>query len=256
MVFVPTGSYESLQTWVGLIVIGVFANVATQDLAQRMFSARSAGTAERSCIAAGALYIVFGSFPVLLGLSANLLLDDSVTQGVIPALAELLLSPTIAVIFVLTLTAAVTSSVDSGLLAPAAVVAKNIVGPMLKDRIELITLTRICVVAIAAGSVGMALSGTRAFELIQGTYAISLPSFVVLGAALYQKDTRKLPGILTLAAGIGLWFYEIARNVSADSAGEEVLSPGFPIVLLLLSFAIYGITDRLIRLFETRRQTT
>ncbi len=256
LVFVPTGSYESLQTWVGLIVIGVFANVATQDLAQRMFSARSAGTAERSCIAAGALYIVFGSFPVLLGLSANLLLDDSVTQGVIPALAELLLSPTIAVIFVLTLTAAVTSSVDSGLLAPAAVVAKNIVGPMLKDRIELITLTRICVVAIAAGSVGMALSGTRAFELIQGTYAISLPSFVVLGAALYQKDTRKLPGILTLAAGIGLWFYEIARNVSADSAGEEVLSPGFPIVLLLLSFAIYGITDRLIRLFETRRQTT
>ena len=233
LVFVPTGSFDDVQSWLGLIVIGVFANIATQDLAQRMFSARSAGTAARSCVAAGIIYIVFGALPVLLGLSGNLLLEDSVQQGVIPALAEALLSPTIAVIFALTLTAAVTSSVDSGLLAPASVVARNIVGPFVKDRISLVTLTRICVVGIAALSAGMALSGTRAFDLIQGTYSLSLPSFVVLTAALYQKETRNLPGVLTLATGIGLWFYEIGRNVAMGSAGEEVLSPGFPVILLV-----------------------
>jgi len=250
LVFIPTASYESMQGWVGLIVIGVFANAATQDLAQRMFAARSSATAARSCITAGLLYMVFGSLPVLLGLSGNLLLDDSVVQGVIPALAEQLLSPTIAVIFALTLTAAVTSSVDSGLLAPASVVAKNVLGPILRDRISLITLTRICVAAIAATSAAMALSGTRAFELIQGSYSITLPSFVVLFAALYHKDTRKLPGVLTLATGIGLWVYEIAGNVTAEGPGQEVLSPGFPAVLFVLCILVYGLTDWLVKLYE------
>lgn len=252
LVFVPGGSFEDLQGWVGLIVIGVFANVATQDLAQRMFAARSSATAARSCVVAGVLYIIFGSLPVLLGLAGNLLLDESVVLGVVPALAELLLSPTIAVIFALTLTAAVTSSVDSGLLAPASVVAKNILGPLLGERISLISLTRICIAVIAVTSAAMALSGTRAFELIQGTYAISLPSFVVLLAALYHKDTRPLPGVLTLATGMGLWLYEIVRNITADDSGQEVLSPGFPVVLFVLSFLIYGVTDWLVKQNERR----
>ena len=92
--------------------------------------------------------------------------------------------------------------------------------------------------------------------MIQGTYAISLPSFVVLGAALYQKETRNLPGVLTLASGIALWFYEIARNVGADGSGEEVLSPGFPAILLVLSFLIYWISDWVVKFYEARGRTT
>jgi SSS family solute:Na+ symporter len=250
LVLIPGATFAELQGWIGLIVIGVFANVATQDLAQRMFSARSAQTASRSCVAAGILYIVFGFLPVIVGLAGDLLLDESVVQGVIPALAKMLLSPTLAVVFVLTLTAAVTSSVDSGLLAPASVLARNVIGPFLKDRVSLISLTRICVVAIAATSAAMALSGTRAFDLIQGTYSISLPSFVVLLAALYHKDTRPLPGTLTLGVGISLWFYEIIRNVTADDPNQEILSPSFPLILFVLSFAIYAVSDWLVKRFE------
>ncbi|MDX1555586.1 MAG: hypothetical protein R3212_06130, partial [Xanthomonadales bacterium] len=53
LVFVPSGSWDSLKTWFGLIALGLFGNIATQDLVQRMFSARSGRTAARSCIAAG-----------------------------------------------------------------------------------------------------------------------------------------------------------------------------------------------------------
>ncbi len=250
LVWVPTGSLEEMQTWVGLIFIGVFANVATQDLAQRMFAARSARTAARSTVAAGVLYIFFGAFPVLLGLAGNLLLDESVVQGVIPALAEQLFSPTLSVIFALTLTAAVTSSVDSGLLAPASVVARNVVGPILKDRISLITLTRISVVVIAVISAWVALSGTRAFDLIQGSYAATLPSFIVLWAALYHEDARKIPGTLTLVTGIGLWLYEINRNIASGGADTEVLSPGFPVILLVLCFLVYWTSDWVVRRLE------
>ena len=254
LVFIPTDSAESLQTWVGLIVIGVFANAATQDLAQRMLSARSGAVAEKSAISAGVLYIVFGSLPVLLGLSGSLLLDDSVEVGVIPALAEMLFSPTLSVVFALTLTAAVTSSVDSGLLAPASVIARNVAGPILKDRISLISLTRISVVVIAVIAAAVALSGTRASELIQASYSLTLPSFIVLFAALYHEDARRLPGVLTIGTGIALWLYEIAGTLMAQEAGGEVLSPGFPAILFVLCVLVYFGSDRIVRLLERGQQ--
>jgi Na+/proline symporter len=173
-------------------------------------------------------------------------------QGVIPALAAQLLSPTIAVIFALTLTAAVTSSVDSGLLAPASVLARNVLEPLLKDRIKLVTLTRLCVVVVAVGSCALALSGTRTSELIQGTYALSIPPLVLLTAALYQKETRPLPAILTLGTGIGLWLYQMISAIRAGDPEADVLSPGFPAILLVLSFVIYGVTDWAVKRFGGR----
>lgn len=247
LVFVPTDSIDSLKTWFGLMVLGLFGNLATQDLAQRMLSARSGKTAARSCVTAGVLYIVFGALPVLLGLAATLLVDPALEQGVIPAMAETLLSPTMAVIFALTLTAAVTSSVDSGLLAPASVLARNVFEPFVKDRISLVTLTRLCVVVVAIGSCALALSGTRASELIQGTYALSIPPLVLLTAALYQKNTHPLPGILTLATGISLWMVQMIGTIRAGDPEAEIFSPGFPVLLLVLSFVVYGVTDLIVK---------
>jgi len=152
----------------------------------------------------------------------------------------------------LTLTAAVTSSVDSGLLAPAAVLAKNILGPMLKGRVELVKLTRICVVAIAIGSVLLALTGTKASELIQGGYAIGLPPLVLLTAALYQRETRPLPAILTLGLGIGLWLFEIVSNIVGSGVSDKVLTPGFPVVMLLGSILVYVVSDQALKFFEKR----
>ncbi len=243
----PLDSLEDLKAWLGLIVIGIFGNLASQDLVQRIFSARSAETAARSCIAAGVLYLVFGAFPVALGLAADLLLDESVRVGVIPALAESVLSPAVAVIFALTLTAAVTSSVDSGLLAPASVLAKNLLHPAFDGRVDLLVLTRWCVVAVGVGSTGMALSGLRAFELIQGSYALGIPGFVLMAFALFQRETAHLPGLLTLGTGVALWFFQIASGLLGESSREGLFSAGFPVVLLVVSLGVYLVSDRLVK---------
>jgi Na+/proline symporter len=195
------------------------------------------------------LYLVFGSLPVLLGLAGNLLLDDSVTEAVIPALAEAFFSPPMAIIFALTLTAAVTSSVDSGLLAPASTFAKNIITPLTKGRYRLLPLTRVCVAVAALISTGLALSGTRGFELLQSTYALGIPSFVVLTFALYQKRCVPLAGVATLAAGVLVWLYETVSTVTAAGSSGAVFSPVFPVVLLGISFAVYLVTDRVARWF-------
>ena len=166
----------------------------------------------------------------------------------------MLFSPTLSVVFALTLTAAVTSSVDSGLLAPASVIARNVAGPILKDRISLLSLTRISVVVIAVIAAAVALSGTRASELIQASYSLTLPSVIVLFAALYHEDARRLPGVMTIGTGIALWLYEIAGTIMAPEAGGEVLSPGFPAILFALCVLVYFGSDRIVRLLERGQQ--
>ena len=106
----------------------------------------------------------------------------------------------------------------------------------------------IVVIAVIAATVAM--SGTRASELIQASYSLTLPSFIVLFAALYHKDAHRLPGVLTIGTGIGLWLYEIIGTIMASNADGEVLSPGFPAILFGLCVAVYFGSDRIIRLIE------
>ena len=97
------------------------------------------------------------------------------------------------------------------------------------------------------------MTGTRASELIQASYSLTLPSFVVLFAALYHKDARRLPGVLTIGTGIALWLYEIIGTIVAGDAGGEILSPGFPAFLFVLCIVVYMGTDRIVRHFEGGR---
>jgi Na+/proline symporter len=255
LVVVPLESADEFKYWLGLIVVGMFGNLATQDLVQRMFAARSAQASANACIGAGVLYLLFGTLPVILGLAADLLLDASVSEAVIPALAEAFFSPFMAVLFALTLTAAVTSSVDSGLLAPASALARNVLMPLSEGRGNLLALTRWCVVGIAVLSAAIAVSDVGAFELLQGTYAIGIPAFVLLTFALYQKQTRHLAGVVTLALSVGLWLFEITVGLVADGTTGEVFTPAFPAVLLVFSLGVYIITDRFAKVFDLGRSS-
>ena len=255
LVVVPLESADEFKYWLGLIVVGMFGNLATQDLVQRMFAARSAAASAGACFGAGVLYLLFGALPVILGLAADVLLDTSVGEAVIPALAEAFFSPFMAVLFALTLTAAVTSSVDSGLLAPASALARNVLLPLTNGRGDLLVLTRWCVVGIAAVSAAIAVSDVGAFELLQGTYAIGIPAFVLLTFALYQKQTHHLAGIVTLALSVGLWAFEIAAGLVADGAEGAVFSPAFPALLLVFSLGVYVVTDRLAKVFDLGRSS-
>lgn len=256
LVLVPLDSLEEFKYWLGLIVVGMFGNLATQDLVQRMFAARSAAASSAACFGAGALYLLLGSLPVILGLAADLLLDASISEAVIPALAETFFSPFMAVLFALTLTAAVTSSVDSGLLAPASALARNVLMPMTKDRGDLLVLTRWCVVGIAAISAGIAMSDVGAFELLQGTYATGIPAFVLLTFALYQKETHHLAGVVTLVLSVVLWLFEITAGVFTEVSDGEIFSPAFPAILLVFALVVYTVVDRFAKTFDLGRSSS
>ena len=76
----------------------------------------------------------------------------------------------------------------------------------------------------------------------------------MLFAALYHKDARRLPGVLTIGTGIMLWLYEIAGTIMAADTDGEVLSPGFPAVLFGICIVVYLGSDRIVRLLERGKE--
>ena len=57
-------------------------------------------------------------------------------------------------------------------------------------------------------------------------------------------------GIVTLVLGVGLWFFEIGAGLWSDGTEGEIFSPAFPAVLLVFSFVVYVVTDRIAKAFD------
>src|SRR5690606_18677258 len=86
LVLVPADSAAGLGGWASVLAVGALGNVPGQDLAQRIFAARSERAATTACLVAGIFYIAFGMVPVTTGLAADALGIDN-GQGTVPALA-------------------------------------------------------------------------------------------------------------------------------------------------------------------------
>jgi len=241
--WIPTDNLDQFVYWLGLYIVGAFGNLSAQDLAQRIWGAKSDKVAQRACTAAGLVYIPLAILPVLLGLAARLLLDED-ASSVIPSLASQYLSPTVGIIFILTLAAAVTSTIDSAMLAPASTIAKNLLKPLLGERIPTLRLVRLCVLVISVASVGAALSGTRALDLLQGSYSLGIPPLIVMFGALYQKTFYPAASVVTLLAGLLLWSSDILLQI----VGVELPALAGSYIIIAMLFggtAIYALMHSL-----------
>ncbi|BFM18436.1 sodium:solute symporter family protein [Maricurvus nonylphenolicus] len=233
---IPTENLEEFRYWLSLFILGSLGNIASQDLTQRILAAKTPTIAVRSCLVSGLIYLVIGSIPVIIGLAGRLLISDPVAQGIIPLLAENYLSPWLSVIFMLAMTAAITSSVDSAMLAPASIFSKNLLAYYFADKVSALTLTRLAVIAVACASAALAMTGTQAIDLLQSAYTLGLTPFVILTFALYQKQTYTLPAVLAMLLGLLLWFHHIV----------DLLMPGrlfaLPFADIPLPLSVLGLT--------------
>ena len=203
---VPTESLRDVVGWLGVFAVGALGNLPGQDLMQRVFAARSARTAQLACLTAGGVYLLFGTLPLLLGLSARLLVPDDLKRSILPALAGAFLSPPLAVIFTLALASAVLSTIDSAILSPASVLSQNLLAKFNRGRISPLTLNRLAVVLVTAASVGMALAGQDAYTLLEDAYELPLVGLLVpLVIGLYAGPQREGPAVVAMLVGSGLW---------------------------------------------------
>jgi Na+/proline symporter len=230
LVLVPSDTLPELMKWINLLIIGSLGNLAGSDLMQRVFASKTPQVARNACLLAGGLYIIVGVAPALLGLVASVLLPPSVTEAVLPALAHKILSPGLTVVFVLALASAVFSTIDSAILTASSVLAHNVLRAFVPERITTLTLTRVCVLGVASLSAALALAGSSAYELLEGSYAMSLAGpLVPLVLGLFWEKGGQRAAVTSLVLGYTISILELVAPSIADKA---------PIPLPLLALGI------------------
>jgi len=215
-VVIPHEDAAALVGWLGILAIGALGNLPGQELAQRMFAARSERTAVWACHLAGIGYLSVGLIPLGIGLAADLLAPGAPEQSTLTTLAQLFLSPGMAVIFILVLMSAVLSTIDSAILSPASVLAQNLVWPAWHARLEArgwtqLRVNRACVALVGGGALITAYLGENAYSLLEDAYALGMVSLLVpLLLGLHSERGGERAALLSMALGTGTWVLHLA----------------------------------------------
>jgi solute:Na+ symporter, SSS family len=248
LVLVPTESAAALLGWLGVLAVGALGNVPGQDLLQRVFAARSATTARNACLAAGGLYLLFGAVPLVLALAGDLLFPAEHDRAILPALAQAFLSPPLAVIFVVSILAAITSTIDSAILSPASVLSQNVFpwrGKGDRPRASLAG-TRWAILLVAGASLALANSGEDAYALLEEAYALTLVGlFVPLMLGLYTRPRGQTAALAGMIAGTVVWSFGFALDTIeawmdwSDLPGIGIVPA--PLVATVASLVAYAV---------------
>lgn len=222
-VLIPTADLQTFMEWFGLFVTGALGNIPAQDLMQRVFSSRSEQVARRACLIAGSMYLICGAMPPVLALSAHLLLPESVSQAVLPALAARLLSPAMSVVFLLAVLSAILSTIDSAILSPAGVLAQNVFPRF--TSVPSLKLNRISVLLVAGFSLLVAYAGEDAWSMLEEAYLMTLAGlFVPVMFGIHTLPRSQSAGIASMLAGIGSWILHPLCGWEEFLMGMPVLS--------------------------------
>jgi SSS family transporter len=117
----------ALEAW----AIPVFGSLLSVEIVGRVIAARSPGVARGSAIAAGVLYLVIGSIPVVIGLAGPALIPQlSDAEQLIPTVARELLPAALYIVFAGGLISAILSTVDSTLLIASGLLSHNVIVPL------------------------------------------------------------------------------------------------------------------------------
>ena len=245
---IPIESGQLLFEWFTVFAVGTLGNIPGQDLMQRVFAARSARIAARACCVAGALYILFGFIPLMLGLSARLIFPGDLNEAILPALVHALFSPASAVIFTVVLVSAVLSTIDSAILAPASILSRNVLMYLNRYGLSPLALTRIAVLIVTFASACIALSGDNAYTLLKNAY--ELPMVCILAPmtmSLYSKISSPQAATVSMLFGFFSWIIHYSLDWKYFL---EPWATSFPfqlpasITLTLINFVVYIVVFR------------
>lgn len=238
------GNAAKLYSYINVFAIAALGNLPGQDLAQRIFSAKSEKVAQRSCLIAGGFYVLLGSISILLGIAAKMLLPTPVSHSVIPHLARALLTPGLTVLLVLAILSIILSTMDSAMLATSSIIAHNLVKRYGNIKsISIVTVCRLCIVLVGASSLLLAFIGESAYALLEQSYAITLAGlFAPFSLGLFLKKGYEWAAIASMVVGMTVWVtgFFVDCFVFTD------------LMALVWSFLAYFVTIFLIRALKNR----
>jgi len=212
----PQGDARSVLAWVSAALVVLFGSVPQQDVLQRIKSARDEKTAVAGTLAGGLVYFAVAMVPILLVCSAAII-DAPMVERLVAKDYQLIL-PTLIVertplavqaLFFGALVAAILSTAGGALLAPAVVLAENVLRPVFKPATDaaFLRLMRITVLGLTIAVTAMALTSSMSiYQLVNESGKVVLvSSFVPMVAGLFWKRANTAGAYASIAAGLAVW---------------------------------------------------
>lgn len=189
--------------------IPITGSVIAQELIARVLAVRSPQLARRASLMGGTLYLTLGLIPVAIGLiGARLLPGLEEPEQLLPAIAQQHLSTFLYVLFAGALVSAILSTVDSALLAAAALVEHNLVLPLkpgMSERAK-IRVARLGVLGAGLIAYTLALHAEGVYELVVESSAFGGAGiFIVVVFGLFTTFGGARAAGTAIIVGIGAW---------------------------------------------------
>lgn len=217
---------SALDTW----MVPILGSLVAQEAISRFLGARSASIARKGCFLAAALYLVFGSIPLMIGLLGHSAgFEAGSTDSYLPELAKQYLSPAMYILLMGAIISAILSTVDTTLLAVSAIAQRNLIDPVARDLPEPRKLMLGRSLTLLAGLMAYAIAASG--ETIKGLVEIassfgSAGIVVALLIGLHSGYGREKAALAALFAGAVLsflgygmpaWFVSLFDQAAAEA---------------------------------------
>lgn len=219
---------NNFQSWIlyfsAWITIG-WGSIPQQDVFQRVLSAKSENTAVRGSVISAFMYLSVAFLPlsvVFFGSISHPELLKADNQMFIPDLVLNHSNIYVQVLFFGALISAILSTCSAAILAPATVVAENLIKPYFGEKLsdaDLLKIMRYSTILITIVAIAMTFIKTNIYELVGEASALSLVAlFVPLTAGLYWKRANKTGAILSMILGTASWIVAVNIDLSFPPA--------------------------------------
>jgi SSS family transporter len=209
----PERNFSDILAYISAWLTLGLGSIPSQDVLQRILSAKSEKVAVRASFLSAGVYLLITAIPLVITLYARILYPNLLQENpeaLMPVLVLQIGGLGVQILFLGALLSAILSTASGAILAPATVLAENILLPFIKNKTDktLLWLLRISVVIITLLSLVLANLGESIFELASFAASSGLVTLVVpIWAALYLKNPSRLGAMLSTFIGLIVWIF-------------------------------------------------
>ncbi|MBK8698960.1 MAG: sodium:solute symporter family protein [Saprospiraceae bacterium] len=210
--FFPENTTTEWINWLAAWMALGLGSIVSQDVFQRVNSARSEHAAHLSTLIGAILYGVISLLPLYIIMAVKLTHPDTNEanmQMTLPAVVLTKMPMFVKILFFGSVVSAILSTCSGAVLAPASLLSENVLKPLFFKNLSdqtLLKLTRISIVVVGIIAVFVAHGSEKIFDLVGESSAFGVVSILVpYTAALFLNYTNRLGAFSAMFCGTLTW---------------------------------------------------
>jgi solute:Na+ symporter, SSS family len=210
----PEPTWTDRINWVAAWCVLGLGSIVSQDIFQRVNSARSEKAAYYSSITGAFIYGIIAFMPMFLLMGIKLLHPEYATgdlQYTLPQMVMEKLPLSLKILFFGSVISAILSTCSGAILAPASLLSENIYRPLFhdgEDDQKLLLVTRLSILVVTILAIIISFGSESIYDLVGEASAFGLVSiFLPYTAALFWNYDNKGGAIGSMLLGTLVWAY-------------------------------------------------